>query len=98
MRWQVHQMRTTELVIGQLMLPQALGSRISGVNLRYFFSMNSFCTCVGKSLKLYVVGASLGMLAVGDSVQPQPIILCCGSENPHGGLHGLEPTRTGHYI
>lgn len=51
-----------------------------------------------KSLKLYAVGASLDMLAVGDSVEPQPIIFCYGSENPHGGLHGLEPTRTGDYI
>lgn len=89
-------MTTTELVIGQLMLPQALGSRCAGIHLRCFFNLNLACTCVRKSLKLYVLGASLDMLAVGDFIEPQPIMFCYGSENPHGGLHGLEPTRTGH--
>lgn len=75
---------------------QALGSRSAGVNLRCFFNTSPVCSCVRKSLRLYVVGASLDMLAVGGFVEPQPIIFCYGSENPHGGLHGLEPTRTGH--
>lgn len=91
-------MRTTELVTGQLMLPQALGSRGAGVNLRCFFNSNPARSCIRKSLKLNAVGASLDKLAVGDSVESQPIIFCYGSDNPHGGLHGLEPTWTGNFI
>lgn len=90
MRWQVHQMRTTELVSGQLMLSQALGSRSAGINLLCLFNMNPASSCARKSLKLYVIEASLYRLAVGDCVKPQPIMFFNGSEHPHGGLHGLE--------